>query len=208
MLFYGLNKEDIKSSSKVLDNFYVYNVGASVEVTSLKKKHVNEILAKNLSSNVKEDRLMVKYYPSNEIYFNKSLIDSNISNNFSSYCISKEFGRVYVGEGKDYSINSGILALSGILSLNGLVEKERLILCNSQMRKYVREKVKVLACGVRGDKLLALYYIPSERGLALSCDSGGMGISAKSLMIKNYDAWDFFSLENWFEGVQIKEYGS
>ena len=86
-----------------------------------------------------------------------------------------------------------------------MVQRDRVILCNSQMDDYARSKIRVLACGIRDDKLLALYYIPSERGLALSCDEGGMCISAKSLMYKNYSNWDTFTLEDWFEGVKIKE---
>lgn len=205
MIFYGLDKRNIKENSELIDGFYRYELGNKVEVTSLKKKHVNNILARNLASEVKEDKLMVKYYPTNEVFFKKDFIDSINDRNFASCLISKESCSAFVGSTEDFPINFGILTFSGVLSLNNMVQRDRVILCNSQMDDYARSKIRVLACGVRDDKLLALYYIPSERGLALSCDEGGMCISAKSLMYKNYSNWDTFTLEDWFEGVKIKE---
>ena len=205
MIFYGLDKRNIKENSELTNGFYRYELGNKVEVTSLKKKHVNDILARNLSSEVKEDKLMVKYYPTNEVFFKKDFIDSTCNKNFASCLLTKESCSAFVGSTEDFPINSGILTFSGVLSLNNMVQRDRVILCNSQMDDYARSKIRVLACGVRDDKLLALYYIPSERGLALSCDEGGMCISAKSLMYKNYSNWDTFTLEDWFEGVKIKE---
>ena len=205
MIFYGLDKRNIKENSELTNGFYRYELGNKVEVTSLKKKHVNDILARNLSSEVKEDKLMVKYYPTNEVFFKKDFIDSTCNKNFASCLLTKESCSAFVGSTEDFPINSGILTFSGILSLNNMVQRDRVILCNSQMDDYARSKIRVLACGIRDDKLLALYYIPSERGLALSCDEGGMCISAKSLMYKNYSNWDTFTLEDWFEGVKIKE---
>lgn len=205
MIFYGLDKRNIKENSKLIDGFYRYELGNKVEVTSLKKKHVNDILARNLSSEVKEDKLMVKYYPTNEVFFKKDFIDSTSDKNFASCLLTKESCSAFVGRTEDFPINSGILTFSGIFSLNNMVQRDRVILCNSQMDDYARSKIRVLACGIRDDRLLALYYIPSERGLALSCDEGGMCISAKSLMYKNYSNWDTFTLEDWFEGVKIKE---
>lgn len=205
MIFYGLDKRNIKENSELTNGFYRYELGNKVEVTSLKKKHVNDILARNLSSEVKEDKLMVKYYPTNEVFFKKNFIDSTCNKNFASCLLTKESCSAFVGSTEDFPINSGILTFSGVLSLNNMVQRDRVILCNSQMDDYARSKIRVLACGIRDDKLLALYYIPSERGLALSCDEGGMCISAKSLMYKNYSNWDTFTLEDWFEGVKIKE---
>lgn len=205
MIFYGLDKRNIKENSELTNGFYRYELGNKVEVTSLKKKHVNDILARNLSSEVKEDKLMVKYYPTNEVFFKKDFIDSTCNKNFASCLLTKESCSAFVGSTEDFPINSGILSFSGVLSLNNMVQRDRVILCNSQMDDYARSKIRVLACGIRDDKLLALYYIPSERGLALSCDEGGMCISAKSLMYKNYSNWDTFTLEDWFEGVKIKE---
>lgn len=205
MIFYGLDKRNIKENSELTNGFYRYELGNKVEVTSLKKKHVNDILARNLSSEVKEDKLMVKYYPTNEVFFKKDFIDSTCNKNFASCLLTKESCSAFVGSTEDFPINSGILTFSGVLSLNNMVQRDRVILCNSQMDDYARSKIRVLACGIRDDKLLALYYIPSERGLALSCDEGGMCISAKSLMYKNYSNWDTFTLEDWFEGVKIKE---
>lgn len=205
MIFYGLDKKSILENSELVDGYYKYKLGNKVEVTSLKKKHVNEILTKNLSSQVKEDKLMVRYYPTNEIFFKKDFLDSTNDKNFSSFCVQKESYSTFIGNTKDFTITSGILAFSGVLSLNNMIEKDRVILCNSQMEDYVRKKVKILACGLRSDKLLALYYIPSERGLALSCDTGNMSISAKSLIIKNYSNWGTYTLDDWFDGVKVRE---
>ena len=205
MIFYGLDKRSILQDSVLVDDFYRYELGSKIEVTSLKKKHVNEILAGNLSSQVKEDKMMVRYYPTNEIYFKKDFLESVSTENFSSYLISKESCCTYIGSTGDFPINSGILAFSGVLSLNNMVERERLISCNSQMEDYARRKIKILACGLRGDKLYALFYIPSERGLALSCDDNNMCISAKSLTLADYSSWSKFNLSDWFEGVRIRE---
>lgn len=205
MIFYGLDKKNIIEHSELVDGYYKYELGKKVEVTSLKKKHVNEILSKNLSSKVKEDKLMVRYYPTNEIFFKKDFLETTNDKNFASFCVQKESCSAFIGSTKDFTINSGILVFSGVLSLNNMVENDRMIRCNSQMKDYVRKKVKILACGLRDNKLLALYYIPSERGLALSCDSGSMSISAKSLMMRNYSSWDSYSLVDWFEEVKVKE---
>lgn len=205
MIFYGLDRQHIIESSELVDGFYRYELGNKVEVTSLKKKHVNDILARNLSSNIKEDKLMVRYYPTNEIFFRQDFIESTSSKNFASCLISKKSCSAFIGNTENYPINSGILTFSGSLSLNNMIEKERVILCNSQMDDYARKKIRILACGIRDSKLLALYYIPSERGLAISCDEGGMCISAKSFMLRNCADWYTFTLDDWFEGVQIKE---
>lgn len=205
MIFYGLDKKNIMECGVLLDDYYKYTLGDKLEVTSLKKKHVNDVLARNLSSHIREDKMMVRYYPTNEIFFHRSFIESEEDGNFASCLVSKESCRVVIGNAGDYPINAGIVTLSGVLSLNNMVERDRVILCNSQMDDYVRKKVRILACGVRDGKLLALYYIPNERGLALSCDDGGMCISAKSLMIKSHNSWGTFTLNDWFEGVKIRE---
>lgn len=205
MIFYGLDRNNIIDSSKLEGDFYKYELGNKVEVTALKKNHVNSILARNLSSQVKEDKMMLRYYPTNEVFFRRDFVESSSSKNFASCLVSKESCSAFIGGTENYPINTGILAFSGVLSLNNMIESERIILCNSQMDDYARKKIRILACGMRGDKLLALYYIPSERGLALSCDSGSMCISAKSLMYKSYNSWDTFTLSDWFEGVRIKE---
>lgn len=206
MVFYDLDKRAIKEHGVLKsDDLYEYCLGSKVEVTSLRKKHVNDILAKNLSSQVKEDKMMVRYYPSNKILFKKDFIESSSIENFSSCFVSKESCSVIVGNTEDFPLNSGILTFSGVLSLNNKIERDRIIFCNSQMDEYARKKIKVLACGIRDNKLLALFYIPSERGLAVSCNTGGMALSAKSYMIKNYDSWDTFTINDWFEGVMIRE---
>ena len=205
MIFYGLDRQHIIENSELKDGFYRYELGNKVEVTSLRKKHVNDILARNLSSQIKEDKMMVRYYPTNEVFFRQDFIESTSNKNFSSCLISKESCSAFIGSTENYPINSGILTFSGVLSLNNMIEKERIILCNSQMDDYARKKIRILACGIRDTKLLALYYIPSERGLALSCDEGGMCISAKSLMLKSHNSWSNFTLSDWFEGVKIKE---
>lgn len=205
MIFYGLDKDNIIASSVYENGYFRYKLGNKIEVTSPKKKHVNNILAKSLSFETNEDKMMIKYYPSNEILFKEDFLKDKNANNFSSCLISKESCSVCVGKTEDFPITSGILAFSGVLSLNNKVQSNRIILCNSQMDDYARKKIRILACGLRDDKLFALFYIPSERGLALSCDEGGMSISAKSLMFKSYKNWDTFTIDDWFDGVKIKE---
>lgn len=205
MIFYGLDKNYIKLNSRYENGFYVYELGGKIEVLSPKKKHVNNILARSLSYQSDEDKMMVRYYPTNEVFFKEDLIDSDTGENFSSCLISSESCSAFIGRPQDYQITTGILAFSGVLSLNGKVKVNRQIQCNSQMDNFIREKVRILACGLRDDKLYALFYIPSERGLALSCDTGNISISAKSLTCKNYSSWGSYTLDNWFENVRIKE---
>lgn len=202
MIFYGLRKENIQGFSKVEGDFYRYSLGNRVEITAMKKHHVNKVLFENLSSSVKEDKLMVRYCPTNEILFKKDFIDSYNELDHASCFID---GNVYVGNKDEYNISTGILAFSGVLSLNDRIVSERTILCNGQMDDWVRNKVRVLACGVKDGNLFALYYIRGERGLAVSCDESGLGVSAKSLAVNDYSDWKSFTLEDWFNGARIKE---
>ena len=203
MNFIDLDKKEIKSKSVILDDFYEYTIGNPIEVTCIKSDNVNKLISKNLSSKFIEDKFMLKYRPNNKIYFDRTFIDSPSDSTFTSYEINN---KVYIGEGNKYKLNDGVLAFSGFLSANNMVEEDRFIFGNSRVLETIKQKVFILAIGVRNDMLFALYYIMSSKGTALSLkDDANRGISVNTLKYCDCSNYSKFSIKDWFNGAKITE---
>lgn len=206
MKFVDFNKSDILRDSVLKDGFYIYTLGTPVEITSMRSLHKNDLMASSLANNLKEDKLMVKYSPTNIIYFSQKFLESDTDENFASCYIDSENGCLYIGTVGEFGNMSGILAFSGYLSLNNLVEEDRYILCTERMKSTIMERIRVMSLGVKGDKLYGLFYIPSVKGLKLSIrgrnNVGVSPVTYKDSACKNYSS---FSIKDWFDKAKVKE---
>ncbi len=205
MEFYNLDRKLIKRKSTITDNYYAYTLGNRVEITSIKKRNSNDVLSRCLSSRKVEDKLMIKYQPSCIIYFDMDFID-NTDTKLASCYIEVDTGCVFIGRYGKYPINTGVLCFSAVLSANDLVERERLIYSNSQIsQEGIKSKIRILSVGLKGDNLFGLYFIPKERGIALSSDSGCLAYSVNTWVLKDFSDWSSMCLEDWFKGNKIME---
>lgn len=206
MEFYNLSKDYIRAKSELIGAYYKYTIGNKVEVTTVKKRNANNLLSTCLSSNKKEDKMMIRYYPNNIIYFDKDFIDNNDSNLASCFIDVDSFS-VYIGKVGKYEINSGVLSFTGVLSINNLVQEQRYVYSNSQISDSdTKSKIRIFSVGVLGEELYGLYFIPKERGLAISSDVyNHLAYSVKTWNLKDFSSWSKFSLEDWFKGNKIEE---
>lgn len=208
MKFVDFNKSNILENSILEGSYYVYSLGSPVEITTMKSLHKNNLIARNLADNLKEDKLMIKYSPTNMIYFSRSFLESESDEFFASCYIDSENGCLYVGNLNEFGNMSGVLAFSGYLSLNNLVEEDRPILCTERMKTTIMERIRVMSLGVKGDKLYGLFYIPSVKGIKLSArgrlDRGISPITYKEGVCKSYSA---FTIKDWFDRAKVKEKG-
>lgn len=204
MKFVDLNKEEVKRVSRHENGFYVYILGSSVEVTSIKSKHCNSLMSSSLSSDVKEDKLMVRYTPANTIYFSEDFIESESC--FASCYIDDSVGSVFIDTPTKFGGNTGILAFSGYLSLNNMVEEDRPILCTQKMLSTIMNRIRVLSLGVRGDKLYGLFYLPASKGIKLSIrGSSSTGLSTMTYKEGNSENYKAFTIKDWFDRAKIVE---
>lgn len=213
MLIVGLDAVQVKRLAVRKDKYYALSLGDKIEVTSIKKFNKNTVLSGVLSSNKIEDNLMVRYYPSNVIYFDKTLIDEyemyeyEFGFNNVSCSVDRNTCSVYIGAENKYEINQGVLTLSGILSANGLVEHHRAIYSNSQMGAGVQSKVRILSVGRAGDDLIGLFLVQRERGIAVGVDTDApaarIGVSAKTCQLRDCANWHAFYIDDWFNKCKI-----
>lgn len=205
MNFIDLNKSDILNNSIIFNNnFREYTLGDKIEVISMLKLDENGLVAKNLSTNFTEDKFMRKYSPTNKIYFSENFLSSENEGNFASYYIDTESCRVFVGAPDEFEGNSGVLVFSGFISINNMIESDRDLLCNNRVLNTFKKRIKLLAVGIRGDKLFGLYLVPNQRGIAIGLEnSEKRGISTVSLKVINCESYNRFTINDWFEGAKI-----
>lgn len=206
MELYGLTRKDIKSLAVLNGDYYTLTVGSEVEVTVVRKINSNNVLTSSLSKSKLEDKFMTKYKPNNIIYFDKDFVDSEKCSNYVSCQIDRKSCTVFVGSPEKYLIKSGVLATTGILSLNGFVQKQRNIFYSSQLSgSSAKNKITLLSVGLRGDNLFGLYHIPRERGLAISVDdSESMGLSVVSEKIRDCWNWGILHVDDWFDRCKVQ----
>jgi hypothetical protein len=205
MKFVDLNKDNIRENSELVGNTYIYTLGSPVEITSIKRRNNNSMISKSLAENVKEDKLMIKYIPTNKILFSKNFIESSPLENFASCKVDSEGNCLYIGSSGEFgNVSKGLLAFSGYLSLNNLVEEDRPILCTKNMISTIVDKIRVLSLGVRGDSLYGLFYIPDVRGLRLSIrGSADLGVSATTLKNVKCKGYTEFTIKDWFDKAKV-----
>lgn len=207
MYFIDLDKQHILLNSELRKDYYEYTIGNQIEVTGIKTKNANDLMARNLSAKFFEDKFMLKYQPTNKVLFSRAFLESESDENFASFSIDEKSGSIIIGTPAEFKAQDGVLVFSGFLSLNNLVEQDRLIYGNSKNQSTIKKKVRVVSVGVLGDMLYALYYVPSSKGLAIGIkgDNNTIGISPTTL--KSIDCSNFkgFSIKDWFENTKIKE---
>lgn len=202
MKFIDLDKQHIIEYSKLESEFYIYEVGQAVEVTSIKSVHKNSLIMDNIAADKKDDRLMVQYVPNNKVFFSRALIESD--SDFVSCKIDESRATLYVGTQAEYGKATGVLVFSGYLSANALVEEERPILCNKKFKDTLLERVRLLSVGMRGDKLYGLFFVPSARGIAISNGSFEVGLSSTTYKEVKCTSYFSYNIDSWFESAKIR----
>lgn len=183
---------------------YVYKLGTKIEVTSTKKAHVAEMLAKYLSSNLTEDELMIKYCPSNRILIDTDLLESVFMPTEFSCVLDEEAKALRLGKVEKYRINSGVLVMSGKLSANGMIESHNEIKFGSRYAKEgVIGKARLLGVAWRHNKLFGIIHVPRERGLSVSADSEFTCYSLVNSEKRSCLGLDGVTIEDWFDGSKI-----
>lgn len=205
MQFLYLDKPLIRKYSRFIPSlgYYEYTLGvAPIQVTATRSKHNNELIADNLSSGVMQDKFMLRYTPTNKIYFTPTFLSRPSQ---SASCLIK--GEIIViGCIEEFPIKTGVLTFSSTLSINNLLKSKIQIYANSKTENTVISRAKVLAVGQtdKGD-LFGLYYINNSKGLAITnIQNTRTLISTQTLRevpIQNYKS---YALDDWFTGVKIK----
>ena len=207
MKFLDLDRNEIRRNGCLEGQHYVYTVGSPIEVTAVRSLHKNELLARKLSTCVKDDRMMTKYRPTNKVYFSRGVVDNENGGDFVSCCVDDKNCRIYIGSVGEYGNVSGILTFSGYLSLNNQVEENKSVLCTDKMIATVMSHVRILSLGLVEDNVLGLFYIPGVKGIKVaergSCDLGVSPVTYKTSSASGYKS---FTIESWFDGLtRIKE---
>ena len=78
MVIVGLDFSTILSYALKESDYYRYDFGTNIKVTTLSKINNNKLLSSTLSFKSREDKLMTEYYPNCRIYFDKELVDCGI----------------------------------------------------------------------------------------------------------------------------------
>ena len=73
------------------------------------------------------------------------------------------------------------------------------------MTDNIKSSVKVLAVGIKGDNILALYYIPNTRGIAVGTKNSRVkAISPTTLKTKDCSMYKSFIIDDWFTGSKLQ----
>lgn len=209
MMFYGLSKEDIKRAGSLINDQYVFNLGEQIEVDSLKSSssRATAFLSTYLAETKSDDGLTLTYKPSNKVFFDKSLIDSNCSLDNVSLHINKEEGKVIIGRYSDYEFRQGVLALSGELSLNGYLKYHRPLYFSAKAALRASQNVSVLSVGQLGDDLFGLYLVPIKVGIAVGevseYDDSDCGFSVKNMKLRDCSDWKAIYIDDLFSGCLV-----
>lgn len=209
MRFIDLDKSYIRNNSvKVTIDGKVFNkfdLGDSVSVLTPKSTHKNLVTEKNLASRVSSDNLMVKYEPSASIYFSESLLADNTDNNLVSISFNDKLCSLFVGLPSEFELTGGVIAFSGWLSANGMVEKDRKIYGNIYTYDNLKTKCRVLSLGVRRNMIFGIFYIPNTRGILIGeQDNDFFGITTTNFKMRPIQDCKGFTIKDWFEGTKIR----
>ena len=184
------------SNLKPKGDYFEYKLGDAVEITTVKKENMDASLAKALSLDVKEDKLMLSYKPANIIYIHKDCIDKNVS------VKPEKRGNILYIIPEEVETN-GILTLSSYMSSNDYIEQDRGIFVTDKLYNSVKNKIRILAVGIKNDELLALYYIPKMKGIFIEDRDKG-GISVINNKEKDISNMNQITLNTWFSYVKVK----
>ena len=202
MKFLDLDKSVIKLNSVLNNGFYEYNLGDKVNITSMKRNNLNSVISKSLADSVVEDKFMIKYSPSSVVYFSQSLIDSIEPMSMVTMRLADKCA--YIGCVGEFDNYNGLLMLSGYLSANGYIIKDRGIYCNNKMITSVFEQIRLLGVGVRRDNLYGLFYVPAIKGLKVDSGQEGYGISPISYKQVTCEDYNKYTIKDWFNKSKLE----
>ena len=111
MNFIGLIKDDIlKNSVMTEDGYYRYILGEPLEVTTIKNINSNKLISSNLTARKLEDELMIRYTPTNEIYFSREFLELKYYKNFASLFIDYNIPRIYIGAPSEFKSTNSVVS--------------------------------------------------------------------------------------------------
>ncbi len=208
MELYGITKDKIKRHSVVVGDNYAFPLGDDFEVSTTQKSNKNRLIAYYTHLQKMEDSFMIKYHPSNVVFFKKGIIDSDNQHSLKRVSIQLKDGYVYIGDLKDFPIKYGVLVMSGKLSANNLVEKDTNILFNSQLTvENSTDKIKLLSVGLLKDDFYGIIYVPKERGFIIEdIDNPYVYYSVKTWKPRkkiNEENWTKLNIRDWFNSCNI-----
>lgn len=192
MLFLGLNERFLAPGNK---DDYCMICGAPVDITVISAQHPNKVLSNSLSFSMRSDSLMTRYQPCHLVHIEREA--SNADH------VSVSF-RLDIPTVTKFDGGRGILAFSGELSANGFVEKDYGIYCQPRLQSSILDKVRVLAVGLRGERLFGLSYISATRGIAFETKSGYC-ISSETYKPCDVTGFARYCIDDWFESSMVKE---
>lgn len=202
MFFVDLHDSESYMKKEDESGLYEFVLGTGIEVTSIKNFDKNRLILDNLCKDKTDDKLMLVYRPPNSVYLHEDVFDAkNVT-----CVVNNETGRLEIQRESGCGASQGVLVTSGVLSGNGLVEYEKRIAYKSQYEGSVFKLVRLLAVGMRGDKLFGLYYIPSRNGIAVDLGMG-RGISSVTYKEITLVGYKRYVLDDWFTGSRVKELG-
>jgi hypothetical protein len=205
MRILNLDKSVILRYSVYKEPYYEYCLGEPLEIISTKAKHSNQLMADNLSSNKLEDRFMLKYSPTNKIYFTENFLKGKTDENFISCLVDEKTSRVIIGRPEEFPLKTGVITFSHRLSMNDKPDKEICVYANSKVANTVKQRVKILAIGVKDNITVGLIYVSNSKGLAVELlDKENIGISTQTLREKNLTGYTKYSLDNWFNQARVR----
>ena len=213
MELYGLTKDKIKKHSQLVGDFYVFMLGDKFMVTMRKKDNNNKFLTKyaNRNSTI-DDKIVIRYFPSNSILFSKELIDDMSDTDIElmlhiSMDVTDNY--IYIGRYEKYPIKTGLLVMSGVLSANNLVEKNINIYFTGQNTKDIlQNKIKLLSVGLLNNDFYGIIYLPKERGLVVQdTENDYKYFSVKTWNKRksfNVDKYERFNIDDCFSSRSTK----
>lgn len=194
----GLGANEIQESG-------LYVLGKQIELQALNSVDCNELLKTILSTDKREDKYMTRYRPYFKVIFDDGVVSDNILSENLSFSIDNKSEAIRIGLKTAYNHKQGYLVFSGLLSANGLLEKDIAL----RMYKYNRanlilDKVILLAIGVLDDgNLYGIWYVPSEKGIGIEVNDITVS-TVTGNKIKAED-WFRFTIKDWVKGVKIKK---
>lgn len=198
MLVLGIDKDFIVRDSS---GGYVFNLGAPVGVTSISKLNYNRVLSVSFSKSLVKDKLMLNYSPSNNIYFTEKFMKSD-----GRYASAERIGSDYtVGAVEEFNTSAGILATSGILSMNGIEVCKRHFYCVDRLVNVLRDRARVVGCGLVKGGIFGVLYVPSLTGLFVEDDEGRMISAVTQSEPRNPANYNEYTIDDWFEMDLVRE---
>lgn len=211
MRLIGITIEDVIKYGILDGQYYKYCLGERLKITSSNRRDSNKLLSTKFCETLYEDVYIKEYSPTNVIYFDVDLIleyrFGKLVENMLSYEYDEELSSIKIGTYRKYSKVSGILATTGLMSANRLVQSERKIFYSSKIKEDMLMKYfSFVAIGLVGDKTYGILEVFRRKGIAVQVDdSDTLGITAYSYEEKDCWEWNFNTSDYLLSSCEISE---